>query len=110
MSYEPKGSTPGPITTERNQLTKVNTFPSVEFTIPPSDPPEQIITKCASRHTQNSIAQAQSEKDERNHGDGKESYSVAPNGNEVSYPEGGLRAWLVVLGSFMASVMGFGMM
>jgi hypothetical protein len=106
MSAEPKGSTPGPI--ERNQLTKVNTFPSVEFSIPPSDPPEQIITKCASRRTQCSTAPAQTEKNEGQPVDVETQSNN--NDNEVSYPEGGLRAWLVVLGSFLASFVGFGMM
>lgn len=31
-------------------------------------------------------------------------------GDEVTYPEGGLQAWLVVLGSFCAMLAAFGMM
>ncbi|KAF2751333.1 MFS monocarboxylate transporter-like protein [Sporormia fimetaria CBS 119925] len=102
MSYEPKGSTPGLIT-ERNQLTKVNTFPSVEFSIPPSDPPDQIIKRCPSHRTQGDAVPEEKSGDE-------ESQSMASNDNEVSYPEGGLQAWLVVIGGFAASVVGFGIM
>lgn len=104
MSHEPKGSTPGPIH-ERKDLTRVNTFPSVEFSIPPSDPPDQIVTRCASRRTQGDTAQEQ----EKNGSEGDEE-AQSVNENEVSYPEGGLQSWLVVLGGFMASFVGFGMM
>lgn len=109
MSHEPKGSTPGLIDDERHErkdLTKVNTFPSVEFSIPPSDPPEQIV-RCASRRTQGAGAQDK----EKSEGPGDEESQTEPDDdNEVSYPEGGLQAWLVVFGGFMASFVGFGMM
>lgn len=106
MSSEDKGSKPGLI--ERNRLTRVNTFPSVEFSIPPSDPPEQIISRCASHPTRCDAAQAHEKKNEAD-GIDEEERSVTSD-NEVSYPEGGLKAWLVVFGSFMGSVVGFGMM
>lgn len=106
MSHEPKGSTPGPIN-ETHHLTKVNTYPSVEFTIP-SGPPELFIAKCPSRRTQGGVAPELSEKNERSAGD-EEAQSVVMS-NEGPYPEGGLQAWLVVLGAFCASIVGFGMM
>lgn len=113
MSHEPKGSTPGLIDEERHErkdLTKVNTFPSVDFSIPPSDPPEQVV-RCASRRTQGAGA-PDKEKSERGPGDeeSQSSQSEPNDENEVTYPEGGLQAWLVVFGGFMASFVGFGMM
>lgn len=108
MTHNPKGSTPGLIT-ERNQLTRINTFPSVEFSIPPSDPPEQIITRCLSHQTPSASAPVHGQKNEA-HDVGGDAISVVSNSTEVSYPEGGLQAWLVVLGSFSGSLVGFGMM
>lgn len=122
MSHEPKGSTPGPIA-ERSQLTRVNTFPSVEFTIPPSDPPEQhVVTKCSAHRTQSDDAPARNEDaeksttvTEKNQGapgqNDEEVQSVTSRDDgEVSYPEGGMQAWLVVLGSFCGMTASFGMM
>ena len=117
MSHEPKGSKPGPII-EREQLSRVNTIPSVEFTIPPSDNPEHIVTKCPSRQTQSGGAQAQQEKDssanegEANHRvpNDEEALSIVSDQDVVTYPEGGLQAWLVVLGSFLGTIVAFGMM
>ncbi|KAF2017620.1 MFS general substrate transporter [Aaosphaeria arxii CBS 175.79] len=119
MREEHKGSTPGLIV-ERNQLTKVNTFPSVEFTIPPSDPPtERVISKCHSHQTPTADALAQTEKSDALEGGqhpsaalrDEEALSVTTtNQGEVSYPEGGLEAWLVVLGSFLGAFIAFGMM
>ncbi|KAF2273429.1 MFS monocarboxylate transporter-like protein [Westerdykella ornata] len=108
MTHDPNGSTPG-LFTERNQLTRANTFPSVEFSIPPSDPIEQIVTRCRSHPTHSFSAPARGEKNEAYEGDG-DGNSVVSHLTEVSYPEGGLQAWLVVLGSFSGSFVGFGMM
>lgn len=105
MSNEPKGSKPGPIT--ENQLTRVNTIPSVEFTIP-SEPLERLVSKCPSHRTRCGDAQGTSK--DKNGAQDEESRSVVLDGNEITYPEGGLRAWLVVLGSFSGTVAGFGMM
>ncbi|KAH7138485.1 major facilitator superfamily domain-containing protein [Dendryphion nanum] len=116
MSHEHKGSTPGPII-EPHHLTRVNTLPSVEFTIPPSDTPEQVFSKCPSRQTQSGGAQAHKEKGlDGNEGDGnggsndEETQSIATDQDVVTYPEGGLQGWLVVLGSFLGTIVAFGMM
>lgn len=102
MSHENNGSKPG---LERTHLTGSNTIPSVEFTIPPSDPAEHHLTKCPSRRTQCDDAQANAEKDGLPLGD-----EEAQSEGEVTYPEGGLQAWLVVLGSFSGTIVAFGMM
>ncbi|KAH7394359.1 MFS monocarboxylate transporter-like protein [Pyrenochaeta sp. MPI-SDFR-AT-0127] len=110
MSSETNGSTPGPIY-DRNELIRVNTFPNAEFTIPPSDS----LTRCRSVPTQAADAQASERKTEnpRNAtatGD-EEKYSISShNDEEIAYPEGGLGAWSVVLGSFLGLVAGLGMM
>ncbi|KAF2471095.1 MFS monocarboxylate transporter-like protein [Lindgomyces ingoldianus] len=112
MTHEPKGSKPGSIH-ERHQSTRANTIPSVEFSIPPSvlDPPVQkIVSQCPLRRTQNGDAQEKSV--------ANEDYCAAPNDeeaqsfvtDEVTYPEGGRQAWLVVLGSFCGTIVAFGMM
>lgn len=112
MSEEPKGSTPGPIN-EHNTLTRVNTIPSVEFTIPPSDPPiAKVNSKCQQHQTPTADAQGQREKSDASGGGqplDEELQSVVTN-DEVTYPEGGREAWLVVFGSFMGATVGFGMM
>jgi hypothetical protein len=51
MSSEPKGSTPGSIA-PHNYLTRVNTFPNAEFTIPPSD----TLSSCQSAQTHSADA------------------------------------------------------
>jgi MFS family permease len=110
MHSEANGSTPGPII-NRNQLTRVNTFPNAEFTIPPSD----TLSKCRSVPTHTADAQVsekskESPKSVTATGD-EENQSIASHNNEeVTYPEGGLAAWSVVLGSFMGLVAGLGMM
>jgi MFS family permease len=112
MHDETKGSTPGPITTP-NQLTRVNTFPNAEFTIPPSDLPSNNLSKCRSVPTRSADAQAQesSKENERHYpvNEDEETRSVASQ-NEESYPEGGLAGWGCVLGSFMGLVAALGMM
>jgi MFS family permease len=110
MHSEVNGSTPGPIA-ERNQLTRVNTYPHAEFTIPPSD----TLSPCRSVPTRTADAQV-SEKWTENPrsatatGDEETKSETSRNDEEVTYPEGGLGAWLVVLGSFMGLVAGLGMM
>lgn len=109
MSSETKGSTPGPIT-ERNQLTRINTFPNAEFTIPLAD----TLSKCRSSQTHSADSPA-SEKKTKNRrsataiGDEEQSVTSSTD-DEVSYPEGGLKAWSVVLGSFLGLVAALGMM
>jgi hypothetical protein len=98
MHSEDKGSTPG-LSAERNQLTRVNTFPNAEFTIPPSD----TLSPCRSVPTHTADARA-SEKLKENlrkstaTGDEEANAVTSHDNDEVTYPEGGLAAWLVVLG------------
>ncbi|KAF2114715.1 MFS monocarboxylate transporter-like protein [Lophiotrema nucula] len=105
MNHEENGSKPGLL--ERPPLSRVNTIPSVEFCIP-SAPIEHSVSRCASRRTQCG--------DVREKGatepipEDVEAQSTLTSPNEEPYPEGGLQAWLVVLGSFSASIVGFGMM
>lgn len=113
MHSEDKGSTPGLPTERRNSLIRVNTFPNAEFTIPPPD----ALSPCQSAQTRTADAPV-SEKWTANPrsatatGD-EESQSVTSVGDHaeaVTYPEGGLGAWSVVLGSFMGLVAALGMM
>ncbi|KAF2259804.1 MFS monocarboxylate transporter-like protein [Lojkania enalia] len=112
MSHEDKGGTPGLIY-EHVDLARVNTIPSVEFAIPPSAPTElQAISRCHSVRSRGNDAQAQLEvnEGEKVSSTDEEAQSVMFTSDEVSYPEGGLQAWLVVLGSFSGTVVAFGMM
>lgn len=110
MSSEYKGSTPGLIP-ERTQLTRVNTYPNAEFTIPPAD----TLSQCRSAPTHTDDAQA-SEKFKENPrsdiviGDEEHQSTTSHNDDEVTYPEGGLGAWSVVLGSFLGLAASLGMM
>jgi MFS family permease len=117
MSSESKGSTPGLIS-PHNNLTRVNTYPQAEFTIPPLD----TLSPCPSAPTQtaDALASANSKESPRNstatgyekaHGPrDEESRSINTAHNEVTYPEGGLGAWSVVLGSFLGLIASLGMM
>ncbi|KAF2177718.1 MFS monocarboxylate transporter-like protein [Zopfia rhizophila CBS 207.26] len=112
MTQELKGSKPGPIL-ERSQLTRVNTIPSVEFSIPPSDSPEhKVFAKCTSHQTQSEGVQEKPGANEVQNGQpaDEESQSVVTYPDEVSYPEGGTQGWLVVLGSFFGTIVALGMM
>ncbi|KAF2864848.1 major facilitator superfamily domain-containing protein [Massariosphaeria phaeospora] len=114
MSHEHNGSTPGHLV-ERNKLTRANTFPSVEFTIPPSDPPEQLVARCHSHQTRCNDVQAREKSPDddgqpRLSNDAESQIGVAAHDDEVTYPEGGREAWLVVLGSFFGTMVAFGMM
>ncbi|KAH8728275.1 MFS monocarboxylate transporter-like protein [Phaeosphaeriaceae sp. PMI808] len=110
MRHEPNGSTPGLIA-ENNQLARVNTFPNAEFTIPPSDS----LSRCQSARTHTADAQVSERlrEDLRNAivtRDEEKQSRASHNDEEISYPEGGLGAWSVVLGSFMGLVAALGMM
>jgi hypothetical protein len=116
MSYKAKGSTPGPI---RNNTASLSLHPvsspqtaaAVLDTEKSSCPPLQPRTSGAQ-------AAATSNKDEESafaHDDSGNGAVVAPAGPgqekaDVEYPEGGLRAWLVVFGSFCGMTAGFGYM
>ncbi|KAF2853611.1 MFS monocarboxylate transporter-like protein [Plenodomus tracheiphilus IPT5] len=110
MSSDEKGSTPGPIT-EPNTLARVNTYPNAEFTIPPAD----TLQPCPSAQTHSAVHPA-SEKWKENPrsstaiGDEEATSATSHNDDEVTYPEGGLGAWSVVLGSFLGLVAALGMM
>jgi hypothetical protein len=112
MQHEHNGSKPGLIHSD-SHLSRVNTFPSVEFSIPPSDPPARNISKCKSHQPRSSGSPAENpDTNEKRSVPGDEeapSNAVSTDGDD-SYPEGGLAAWLVVLGSFFGTVVSFGMM
>jgi hypothetical protein len=112
MQHEHNGSKPGPINND-SHLSRVNTFPCVEFSIPPSDPPTRTISKCSPHQPRGSGSPAENpDTNEKRSAPGDEeaqSDAVSTNGDE-SYPEGGLAAWLVVLGSFFGTIVSFGMM
>ncbi|EOA91455.1 hypothetical protein ACJQWK_04119 [Exserohilum turcicum] len=117
MSSESKGSTPGSFSPHSN-LTRVNTYPQAEFTIPPQD----TLTQCqsAQTHTADAPASARSKANRQNsiatgdekayRPDDEESQSTTSAHTEVTYPEGGLGAWSVVLGSFLGLIASLGMM
>ncbi|RAR06250.1 MFS general substrate transporter [Stemphylium lycopersici] len=91
----------------------------VEFTIPPSD----TLSPCPSAPTHNADAQALAsskenrqnstatgyEKSHRPHDEESRSITSTVH-TEVTYPEGGLGAWSVVLGSFLGLIASLGMM
>ncbi|KAF2662460.1 MFS general substrate transporter [Lophiostoma macrostomum CBS 122681] len=106
MSNEQKGSKPGQVA-QRHPLTRANTIPSVEFSIPPSLPQEHS-TRCPPHLIHCADAQG---KPESKHGPrDEEAQSYPADEDEITYPEGGLAAWLVVLGSFSGTIVAFGMM
>jgi hypothetical protein len=118
MSYKAKGSTPGPI---RNNSISLSLHPVsspqtaaavLETEKSSSCPPLQPRTSGAP-----AAATATSRDEEKalghDSGDNGSFVPVAPAGQEkdgVEYPEGGLRAWLVVFGSFCGMTAGFGYM
>lgn len=108
MSFEDNGSKPG-LTIDENPLDRVSSYPAVEFAIPPGP----VLSKCGSRQTRcRGPLEGQPEdadekcvgapRDEENQDHVEES--------EETYPEGGLEAWLVVLGSFLGTIVAFGLM
>lgn len=111
-------------------------LPAVGFTTPPSDPPERAVSTCSPPQARYDDAPAkeysnapaeetfnvpakekfivpaevQSNINEGHNGD-EESQSLGPSNNdEISYPEGGLSAWLVVLGSCFGTAVTLGLM
>lgn len=108
MTHKPNGSKPGSIhENTESSLKRVNTIPSADFAIPPSDSLGPRVSKegCHSHQTRCSGVL---EKQEGNEAQNADEESVSDAYDE--YPEGGLQAWLVVLGSFFGSVVAFGMM
>lgn len=110
MQSESNGSTPG-LYNQQDQLQRVNTYPNAEFTIPPSDS----LSKCRSAQTHSAGAQVSEKLKEspRNAiatGDEETQSQTSHSDDEVTYPEGGLESWLVVLGSFMGLLASLGTM
>jgi len=110
MTDEFNGSKPGPIHQRPNSLKRVNTLPSAEFAIPPADSLGQSrLHKCHSHQTHCKGAQEKSEGHEGQEGPDGDEESLSSCSSEA-YPEGGLQAWLVVLGGFAGTTVGFGLM
>ena len=98
MSTHFNGSTPGLLPSNNSVTVSLNPTTSPAVSVP-----EKTWQACQAPQ---SAYQAAFVKDE-------ESQPPSPNGSEkaeVIYPEGGLQAWLVVLGSFSGMVAGFGLM
>jgi len=117
MSYKAKGSTPGPI---RNNSISLSLHPvsspqtaaAVLETEKSSCPPLQPRTSGAPAAATTSRDEEKAFGHDSGNNDGN-FVPVAPTGQEkddVEYPEGGLRAWLVVFGSFCGMTAGFGYM
>jgi hypothetical protein len=124
MSYEAKGSTPGLI---RNNSLSASLHPAVsspqtaaaafenEKSCPQLQPRTSAAPAAASAH---GPEQGQQPKDEESifaHDNAFVPVAPAGQGQEpdkenIEYPEGGLRAWLVVFGSFCGMTAGFGYM
>jgi len=118
MSYEAKGSTPGLI---RNNSLSLSLHPAVSS---PQTAAAVLESEksCPQLQPRTSGAQAASADGHAHPKDEESAFAhdndfvpVAPAGQEpdkedVEYPEGGLRAWLVVFGSFCGMTAGFGYM
>lgn len=102
MSTETKGSTPGPESLQRT--ISAQQFPNI---LVPQRTNSTSRTTCTAHDPADSGEPAgTAEADEK---------AVSPTSptlskDEVEYPEGGTRAWLVVLGSFLGMTAGFGYM
>ena len=121
MSYEAKGSTPGLI---RNNSLSLSLHPAVSS---PQTAAAVLESEKSCPQLQPRTSGAPAASNAPGHGQGhpKDEESafahdnafvpVAPAGQEpdkedIEYPEGGLRAWLVVFGSFCGMTAGFGYM
>lgn len=115
MSYEAKGSTPGLI---RNNSLSLSLHPAVSS---PQTAAAVLESEksCPQLQSRTSGAPAGLPKDEEKstfaHDNDNNFLPIAPAGQDpdkedVEYPEGGLRAWLVVFGSFCGMTAGFGYM
>jgi hypothetical protein len=112
MSYEAKGSRPGlPL---RNNSASLSLHPAVSSPQTAASVLETEKSSCPQLQPRSSAAQAghQHTKDEESafsqHDDRNNASSTAKP--EITYPEGGIRAWLVVFGSFCGMTAGFGYM
>ena len=108
MSFEDNGSKPG-LTTDENPLDRVSSYPAVEFAIPPGP----VLSKCGSRQIRcrGSLGERAEDANEKCVGAPRdEENQDHVEESEETYPEGGLEAWLVVLGSFLGTIVAFGLM
>lgn len=110
MSYETKGSTPGPKRPRNN---------SASLSLHPVSSPQAAAAvfdteKQCPPHQSRTSASRDASKAEPYDEDGGDFIPIAsPAGQAkdgIEYPEGGLRAWLVVFGSFCGMTAGFGYM
>ena len=105
MSTEPKGSTPGP-GAELTRTISAQQFPNIlvpqrtnsRSTCAPHDP------ACSER------LDGTVEDEKKDWTGSPASRTVSKDDEGTEYPEGGLRAWLVVLGSFLGMTASFGYM
>jgi hypothetical protein len=122
MSYEAKGSTPGLF---RNNSLSLSLHPAVSSPQTAASVLEAEKSSCPQLQPRSSAALAGGQapghrKDEEYafaHDNDKAFDTVAAAGqgspvekDDIEYPEGGLRAWLVVFGSFCGMTAGFGYM
>ncbi|EEQ34440.1 riboflavin transporter MCH5 [Microsporum canis CBS 113480] len=97
--------------------------PAAELTIPPTDP--QVVSTCSSprpRYDEAAVPEkSASDVDERldapagvrdgpYNGGAEGQYSRRPNDDGIYYPEGGFKAWMVVVGSCFGTAVTLGMM
>ena len=116
MSYEAKGSTPGLI---RNNSASLSLHPAVSS---PQTAAAVLESEKACPQLQLRSSGARAANARGHHKDEESTFAhdnefvpVGPAGQEpdkedIEYPEGGLRAWLVVFGSFCGMTAGFGYM
>ncbi|EON69004.1 hypothetical protein W97_08262 [Coniosporium apollinis CBS 100218] len=119
MTTDHKGSTPGPVERQTTLQSIPPLPPTGEVALPRFDASEQTLTEkpCDS----SCCPQDDPSKPEHQHqpqspailpsaSSSTDAERLAEDGEEVTYPEGGLQAWLVVLGSFCGMLAAFGLM
>ncbi|GAB7322448.1 hypothetical protein MBLNU13_g03389t1 [Cladosporium sp. NU13] len=118
MSYEAKGSTPGLI---RNNSLSLSLHPAVSSpqtaaaVLESEKSCPQLQPRTSGAQAASADAQGRLKDEESIFAHDNDFVPVAPAGQEpdkedIEYPEGGLRAWLVVFGSFCGMTAGFGYM
>lgn len=115
MNQQPKGSTPGLIShpdlenpSPSSEKCQLPLFDPSRHTLDEGDPIEDKERNYPQQPEQGYLKEQR--RDEPLSPSSSESASEACDPDEDSYPEGGLKAWLVVLGSFSGMVASFGMM
>lgn len=116
MSYEAKGSTPGLI---RNNAASLSLHPvsspqTAAAVLEAEKECPQLQSRTSGAQDYSAISQSKDEEASAfatDNGNTSNSRPVAPTDKDgIEYPEGGLRAWLVVFGSFCGMTAGFGYM